>query len=553
MSFSTEVIEMVKETETQEVRKTITKLIFETKKFQDKIHQYIDANYVEFLPDLTNNEFYLNEGEQLAKDVQDLLENIENETKHQLLNANNELQMYFNELNEAALGMKISQKLVRIDDLFGRLETAKSANEQLKIMNIISDLKSLIHDGTDKILPQLDCYQSIKIKYQVESEMMLHNLKLKFENLVQFQERVFQNTKSVTLRITRDEVQLHETVIALTNSKFNPKKMCNFLIGNVFEPIITMPVSIEYDDITDDSYVQLQLSFNNSGEVNTNLRPNYKIIFKNIETVIKCLGHMNVMIADERCVFTVFGQYMKEGFFNLLIDECLTYSIPETMDEMDESTIVADILGFNQFLVDMLFIGRSEEDLALIKYSQKIDILFQNRFCANILDSSIDIMHRDLHDMIMVSDNSVAEAAQAAEESNIFPKCMVSKSVLDLISLMERIIKQSVNVKKEVANQLYSTISIILDRYISEVPTFHAKLLLNIPQQTALFHNNSMYLVFWLQKHSDLAECDEVGHSIQHQGSEYLAKQVANQKGQILEILKEFDLNVATSELGKEF
>lgn len=441
--------------------------------------------------------------------------------------------------------MRTAMKLLRIDDKFKILDESKSSNDQRKIMELIGELKILINDPKDKILPKLDCYQNIKIRYQIESELMLHNLKLKFESLIQLKEKSFQNTKSVTVKITKNRDELYETIIALINSKYNPKKMCDFLLENIFEPIIKKPVSMEVINRENDEDVSMIISFSLKDN-KVSLRPNYKIVFENIQKAVECLSFMNISISEEKSVFSIFGDYIKEQFIKMLINECVSYSIPGTMDEMDESTLIEDVLNLNNFLVSKQFLTDSDDHL--IKYSEKIDLLFQNRFCSNIIDNSIDIMHMDLHDMVLVSDNNDTRFTTA------FPSCMISKSILDLIKLMEKIIKQSENVKNEIADRLHSSISIILDRYLTEVPAYHSKLLHNIPQQTALFHNNCMYLAHWLQKTSNMGReyFESIGNAIHNMGKEYFNIQIKNQKIQIMDILKEFHLSNAISELSPD-
>lgn len=116
---------------------------------------------------------------------------------------------------------------------------------------------------------------------------------------------------------------------------------------------------------------------------------------------------------------------------------------------------------------------------------------------------------------------------------------------------MEKVIKQATNTEKETSDRLLSTVSIILDRYLTEVPTYHEKLLAKIPQQTALFHNNSMYLAYWLTKNSDkdIDEYSTITRALQHQGTEQFMCQIKNQRSQLMEILQNFDLSEVESGL----
>lgn len=77
-----------------------------------------------------------------------------------------------------------------------------------------------------------------------------------------------------------------------------------------------------------------------------------------------------------------------------------------------------------------------DTDTALTDFAQKIDILFQNRFCRNILDSAVEIMQKDLHDMMVISDTENESSSVDNVSSAALPRCMISKctSVISLQS-----------------------------------------------------------------------------------------------------------------------
>lgn len=107
---------------------------------------------------------------------------------------------------------------------------------------------------------------------------------------------------------------------------------------------------------------------------------------------------------------------------------------------------------------------------------------------------------------------------------------------------MEKVLSQKETTSDELVPRLMSTIPIILERYLTEVPKHHAKLLLNIPQQTALFHNNCMYLAYWLNVNTSkgIESAVTIVKSLHHCGSEQFLRQINNQRGQLMEILKDF-------------
>lgn len=106
---------------------------------------------------------------------------------------------------------------------------------------------------------------------------------------------------------------------------------------------------------------------------------------------------------------------------------------------------------------------------------------------------------------------------------------------------MEKVLHQSHTANADIVEKLLSTIPLILERYMIEVPTYHAKLLVNIPQQSALFHNNCNYLAYWTTKNDSKIESFEcIVNSLQKLGSDHFRRQINNQKEQIMDLLREF-------------
>lgn len=548
LGVSQDIIKILNDSDSADTKRQITKITAEIKRYQEKIKSYIETNYVEFLVNVSSSELYLEEGETLIKEVEYLLQNIESDTQNAICEANEDLQQCIDELKEISIGLRVSCKILRIDDLFQSLEEAKSNKEYLIVMDIVGKLKHLIDDPTDKIFHRLECYHIIKIKFRLESDMLLQNMKKCFDRLVQFTEKNFQNTKSVMLKISKDENQLQDTVLALFNARYNPKKMCEFLLDNCFEPIVMKPVSMEFRDDANPDFFQLTLSYSLK-DLGASLRPNYKVVLKNIQMLVLCLGHMNIQLSDQLHVFTIFGDQMKERLLSLIVNECLFNAVPETMDEMHESTLVEDVLNFHKFLVDSQLINE-ETDLDLVEFTEKFDVLFRNRFCGTIMETAAEMMRKDLHEMTLIAEQNSTE--EVANNPFLFPRCMVSKSILELIHLMEKIIRHAGSVDEDLSEQSMSVIPTLIHRYIAEVPTHHEKFLQNIPQQSALFYNNTMFLSHWVTKNSDkgISNFATLVKSLQGLATQHFDSQIRHQRSLLMGILAELDLSDAITALG---
>lgn len=564
MNFIQEVINIVSENEISDARVSLKKLLKELKNFQNDVRLYVDENYNEFFCDLKQNEIYLEQAEHLNNEVDNLVDKIETETKDDLLTAAEDIQTYIIELEELRIGLRINKRILKIDDLFLKLDAAKSNSEFSRLRDIINELREVIYEKEDEqIFRQLECYKNISIHWHIEHELLLNTLQDRFDQLVQLSEKTFQNTKSVNVTISKDSQALKEVIEILFESSSKGQRMCKFLMENVFGPIILKPVSLEVSESKasppaeqSNDFMKLTVSFSTKplipGSDAISLRPNYKVVFRNIFKAFNCLKHLNVPISEDVSVFKALAENIKESFCKLLKDECLTYAIPDTIDDMNSSTLIADLTEFNAFLASSGFQTGDAIDNTLVEYTDRIDVIFKKRFCLNILKSAVDLMRKDLHDM-QVADESVTGES--------FPSCMISRNTFELIDLMEKVLKEAVDslnlyhdnntvddyVIDDLQARLRSTIPMILERYLTEVIEVHAKLIQTIPQQTALFHNNCMYLSWWLGRMGNqegasftLERSEVLSLELQELGSKYFANQIKNQRSQLIDILKDF-------------
>lgn len=545
MSFIRKVIDAVHETEVIDARKQITKLNNEIKTYQQKTRKCIENKYKNFLPEVVENEHYIIQGEDLIRDVKLFLDHLSVDVKQNVDCCNDDVDGMRQLLEENALGLKTCLKLIKIDNLLNEIRKINKLNRFNDATNVLAELKELIYDPDDTITRRLDCYESIKIHYIQESEQFMYNVHQRFESLVEFKDKTFQNTKAISIRISKDSEQLQETTLALVNTNYCPRTMCNFLLNNVFEPICTRTCTLNLEE-SEPTTVKLLLSYNVQESSD---RPDYRIVFNNVKKVFKCLGYMNVSINEESCVFSIFAENIKEKFLDFIISECISYAIPSTISEMNDSTLIEDIKKLNDFLYDMLFLNKDKmEDCRLLRYTEKIGILFGKRFASNVLNESITIMHKDLHDA-KVLDTTLTIDSPLVD-------CQVSKSTFLLTQLLETVIRSSKEVpNQEGAEQLLTAVVHVLERYGQEVCEYHDKLLENIPQQSAFFHNNCLYLAEWISTNPDLRSSrsfENVTQYLQHQGAEQFTSQVQSQLKTLRENLWSLELTELVSELGPE-
>lgn len=201
--------------------------------------------------------------------------------------------------------------------------------------------------------------------------------------------------------------------------------MCDFILENCLVPMVTKPVSVEYS-AEKDGYLEINISYSIKN-VSKSLLPSYKQVFAHVKTFFDCLANINVNVSPHQHVFGIIGNHIKDKFLKVLVHECLMYAVPETMDEYKDSTLLEDVEQFENVLAGIYFIN-PEKDKALSEFATDYDSLFQQRFSTKVLESASLIMHKDLQDMVLISEGNTEE--ELKKNHFLFPQCMVSKSTL---------------------------------------------------------------------------------------------------------------------------
>lgn len=475
----------------------------------------------------------------MESELVNVKENLQNETQS-IYQANDEMSKLIEELEETNMKLNLSKKLMKIDKLFERIKQFNEAEKYAEISQSLNSIQLLLNDPDDKIIRRLDMYKNVKARLTHERVNLLHNLEARFKNLVNMKEKSFLKTRSIALSISKDEANLVGCVNSISESDYDFTSMTNFLMKNIFEPIICRAVSMEITENESNFLMSLSYSIE---PITEELRPNYVAVFTNIRHVLLFLFKMNVQLKTGEFFLAHVFQSRRKELLDLIFNECLIYSIPKTFEEKKQCPMNADILKMSNLFTELnVFSTKSEDgnDQQLEDYSQKVDELFYLQFTKNIQASASELLKRGLHDMILISEDTTISTNTPLS----FPRSMVSKSTLEIIRLLEKIVRQAKsctdNVDKQ--NNLMLSIKAVLENYTFTVQVHHAKYMSQIPQQSALFYNNCMYLSNWVSTNRDTEHCgmDQVVENLEKQGWEILECQIEKQKIQLLQVLTEF-------------
>uniref|UniRef100_A0A182PTC1 Centromere/kinetochore protein zw10 n=1 Tax=Anopheles epiroticus TaxID=199890 RepID=A0A182PTC1_9DIPT len=523
----------------------VPEVLTRIRKYQEDVRGIVNANYVELLS--INNHDVIGGLRTLETDIKELIASTTQLTADKSTVARNDLRNYQRDLEEGMRGYKIARKLLSIHDLFESMNL--SGNGYEKTAHILSKIKTLLDEVDDPVLVDLHFFQGLILRYEKEYETLINDLNVKFNDLVQLQQRSFQNTKSVTIRIHKDENLLYQVVVTLLKTHHDFQTVCRFLLENVFAPVIVKPVSLICDEKSSEESVLIQLSYQLS--VAEELRPGYKTVLSNVMQIFYNLSNMNIVVSDDECLFKVLARQMKKKLCTLLMEQCLERDIPGTIEGMKESTMVNDVCEFNTFLQTTNFVD-GENDNLLQEYANSIETIHQKKLCDNVLDTALQIMKHESHEMVLIEDHEYQFVGSTTERLS---SCMVTRTVVDLKKFLDKVLAEAFT-NGGTADRFIQTIATILERYMVDVPMANEKLLFKIPQQSALFRNDCTYLSYWLQKNDDKLKDHRsfatTSDELKACGEDIFQHQLNNQRTQMMQALSGFKLSINLVELGTE-
>uniref|UniRef100_A0A1I8NKN4 Centromere/kinetochore Zw10 n=1 Tax=Musca domestica TaxID=7370 RepID=A0A1I8NKN4_MUSDO len=114
---------------------------------------------------------------------------------------------------------------------------------------------------------------------------------------------------------------------------------------------------------------------------------------------------------------------------------------------------------------------------------------------------------------------------------------MVSKSVLEFVKLLNRILRQD-NESSYEEGRFFNIISILINSYVTLVPQYHKEHLETLPQQSTIFYNNCMFLHHFLAKNYGIPTVSNMIKNLSATGAKYLRQQIDKQLNVLQNILQ---------------
>lgn len=205
---------------------------------------------------------------------------------------------------------------------------------------------------------------------------------------------------------------------------------------------------------------------------------------------------------------------MEEILPNLLIEKCLSNSVPSTVEELSSYDQVISLTEeFEKTLVKMKFLSPDFDQLS--KYVKNINVHFSKKQVEDILVQARNILSQPLHDTKLMKHEDVLENLETIGAAPVqtvdslveifngeeldakffhFPTCHVSETVVQFVNLLYSTLLKCAQSSGSAAIELFHTCRDILDLYCAIVPSCHKTVIAEIPRVAAIHHNNCLYV-----------------------------------------------------------
>ncbi|XP_018333578.1 centromere/kinetochore protein zw10 homolog [Agrilus planipennis] len=546
MSFLSEVLSAAEKTEIEIIKTKIPELSQEITDLKSEIWHYMNNVYNKFNERPQKNNILLKKATTLSEDLDVLRNTIEEHLRKDIPKIENDLSTLSLEIEEADIILSAVSKFVVLHD---RLMNIRNFQEQKQYIECVKEIQSAYSE-----INELEVEEEVKRVTTNIRRDLLSERTLVCEALdIIFGDNILLNSSCVgsktenTIRINYENNTFKDALVAfhmLDSKIFLLQQISNFLINEVCLPILQNVVFINIVD--DQKSYSFVLTYTASTEV-----PKYQDIFSHLLKVFQYLHtHFNYHLTGDYSTLLYVVNEIKSSLVESVIKYCLLSTVPSNEVELEKyDEILTDISKFESQLHKYSVF--EEKESPFTDYMKDIDKLYVNKKCQEYTEIAIKLMKKDLHEM--VETGILIKNKPLLEDAHDFPKCSVSKSVLELLKLIENMLQKAMESPEVCAKRIVSATQNILNMYGSVVSENHQKMLQTIPQQVALFKNNCWHLAYKLDSWNELYNkkikfindatlFKDQSHQLRCFGADVFRHYVQGQVQQIEEILKNSSL-----------
>ncbi|MFH4978176.1 hypothetical protein AB6A40_004885 [Gnathostoma spinigerum] len=290
-------------------------------------------------------------------------------------------------------------------------------------------------------------------------------------------------------------------------------KLCSRIMHDFCTPIISCSNQSKISFIFDDE--KHQYIMKRDLESPDDKKVDYSKIFSNLADFFGRLhGDFGKVEVGGVRLTSMLGKKISAELIDTVTRDCLSVAVPyDTDHSSDFDSLLETAEGFH---AEMKAMGFFDESVSSFKdFSENYSFVFVNRRCARIFAEARELITKPYSDLVMVGVENDDKEETPDEFSRVayspasscllgnqkYPKilqlsrCQVSKSTVDLVSLIMETVKYSAEAESELVTvRLFETARNIVQMFSITAPRVHKVPISTVPLIAAVFYNNCYYL-----------------------------------------------------------
>ncbi|XP_077999477.1 centromere/kinetochore protein zw10 homolog [Glandiceps talaboti] len=487
-----------------------------------ELSSYLNTKYSDFGLSFTSTTELYSKVDSTSKEISSLTSKIQNDVSSQLSSSTSDFHDLSKQLQRTNAIMKTLEIICKVDESLENFTEALRVREYMKACELLTELQENLKHLLKGKLTEMKIIKSLKAELRVNQETLIYSLGEAWSKRVVWNvPAVKDSDKLHCILATQLKISLSNkvetTVRALHASKVLNNKMQSFgkaIMEHLFKHMILLS---GVEPKVDSTYQFVTISLQKTSTGSQHIAPHQ--LYQHILTVLKTLHKyvFGISIEDKQTgetitLMKIFGDFIWKDLSLCIINHCLVHSIPTSSSQLENyMDIIKATEDFESTLVELGFL--SEGVSSLLTYARDVNVHFANKKCQDLMVKARKLMTSELHQTVHVGDSSpaaklakldvqdtrdqhtaIADKEILSEGSFRLPVCQISESVESLMNLAYMTLQEAVTSTTPCAIQLFYTVRNMFELFCEVVPTYHKNSLQQLPQLSALHHNNCMYI-----------------------------------------------------------
>lgn len=547
-SLVTEVLLQAGKLDKEDLHTKVSKLTAHSSEIKAKIFSYVESKYGDLNPMFSSLPVMLRDIHDQKSEAQDIQRSMSGAVKMQLKDSTGEFERLTKDLSETNDLLYVIEKICCLCDLYDNQFLQKKNENWKESTNALLAIEKCLSEIKESSFVDLQVFKFLNNEYVVVLEDFICSLEEKWTSQVCWtMPDKKEGVENLILRMpdlekddTADNLRFRDLVIAMSKLKrLKPRiaRLAKILLQHILVPLIedkSLVPELEHDYSKIENAISLSLK--KSTTDNKERTPSF--LFKQVFTVLDSLNQnlLHLPLSDDNdcsdTVMSIFSKLIRDDLLQCLIDNCLFATVPQSKDELKQYKVVEDtVRKFETALVAIGFLeSTTDEDTSngpgLVTYAMNVSMHFASRRCTDILQQARNLMKKGINNARIITHKDISQfrgvfstqekslimtnmplgtdfdsqkpSKLLSDETMLFPTCQVSECAIDIKDLAFKTMQEACRSTPDCAVRLVATAQNIFELYQTVFPIFHKDALENIPQQSAIFHNDCMYLAHHL-------------------------------------------------------